>query len=159
MRLRFCSIAAGVFLTTLVAPHLAIAQQPAQRTTLAEFRTLSWLTGAWRGSGGSYAAFYEEYRAIDDSTIAMRSFTDSTFRVVSDSSTIAWRNGIVVKRGSGTPAVAIELSGRHVRFRRPGALRGGFTFTRDSADQWTATLHPASPDGRETVYVMRRLRW
>lgn len=133
-------------------------QQPARRTTLAEFRQLTWLVGSWRGSGGNYPAFFEEYRVIDDSTIAMRSFSDSTFRTATDSSTIAWRNGIVLKRGSGQPSVAIAVSANHVQFRRPGATGGGFTFTRDSAERWTATLHPATADGRETVYVMRRVR-
>ena len=45
-----------------------------------------------------------------------------------------------------------------VHFVREGAARGGFTCTRQSADQWTATLHASTPGGNETVYVMRRMR-
>ena len=45
-----------------------------------------------------------------------------------------------------------------VRFARPGAARGGHTFKRATADEWTATLHPGSPDGQPTVYIMRRVQ-
>jgi hypothetical protein len=54
--------------------------------------------------------------------------------------------------------VAIELSAERVRFARVGSDRGGFTWSRVSPDQWTATLHAVMPGGAEAVYVMRRVR-
>jgi hypothetical protein len=45
-----------------------------------------------------------------------------------------------------------------VRFIPEGAASGGVTFLKKSADEWTATLHPAAPNGRETVYMMRRIK-
>jgi hypothetical protein len=119
---------------------------------------LRWLSGAWRGSGGTYAAFFEEYRLVNDPTIVMRAFSDSTFSAATDSSGIERRNGFVSNRGSGSISIAVDVRANSVHFVREGASHGGFTFTRVSADQWTATLHPATAAARETVYVMRRVR-
>lgn len=141
-----------------VALPLAAQQKTAPHVTLVQFQELRWLSGAWRGSGGAYPAFFEEYRVLDDSTIVMRSFPDSTFTRASDSSNIEWRSGVVVNRSANSASIAIELSGTSVHFAREGATRGGFTFSRQSADQWTATLHASTPGGSETVYVMRRMR-
>jgi hypothetical protein len=126
--------------------------------SLDEFRQLQWITGSWRGSGGAYPAFFEEYRVVDDSTIQMRALSDSTFSVATDSSWIELRNGQVRSRGGDRQNVVIALSPDSVRFARPGETRGGHTFTRISSDQWNATLHPGSPDGEPTVYVMRRVQ-
>ena len=95
---------------------------------------------------------------VDDSTIQMRALSDSTFSVVTDSSWIELRNGQVRSRGGDRQNVVIAVSADSVRFARPGAAQGGHTFTRTSADEWTATLHPGSPDGQPTVYVMRRVQ-
>ena len=141
----------------LALPPDLPGQQPAPKVTVAQFKQLKWLEGAWLGSGGNYPAFYEEYRVLDDSTIQMRAFSDSTFRKATDSSRIELRGGVVSQRG-GSQYTASLLQPDRIQFLPPGATRGGFTFTRVAADQWTATLHPSAPGGRETVYVMRRLR-
>ena len=133
------------------AQHRASVTRP-------QFQSVRWLVGVWRGSGGAYPAFFEEYRLLNDSTIRMRAFTDSTLSVISDSSTIAWRDGAVESRSARSVYEAVEVTPTSIRFARQGAERGGHTFTRVSADEWTATLDPATPDGQPTVYVMRRLR-
>jgi hypothetical protein len=149
---------AVVLLGVLMSAGVLAAQRPAAPATLAQFRELRWLSGTWRGSGGAYPAFFEEYRMINDSTILMRGYADSTFRAVTDSSWIELRKGIVSTRSDRAPSVATELSADRVRFAREGSARGGFTWSRVSPDQWTATLHPVTPGGAETVYVMRRVR-
>jgi hypothetical protein len=126
--------------------------------TLEAFRQLQWIAGTWRGSGGAYPAFFEEYRIVDDSTIQMRAFSDSTLQVTTDSSWIELRNGIVRKRGADRSYVAVALAADSVRFAQPGAPLGGHTFTRTSSDEWIATLHPSQPGGQATVYIMRRLQ-
>lgn len=68
-----------------------------------ELRQLRWLAGRWRGSDSAQLVFYEEYRFVDDSTIAMRGFADSTFARTTDSSTIALRGGRLVSSGSSFP--------------------------------------------------------
>lgn len=126
--------------------------------SLNDFQQIQWIVGRWLGRGGAYPAFYEEYRAVDDSTIQMRAFPDSTFSAATDSSLIELRNGEVRKRGENRAYVVIALAADSVRFAQPGMLQGGHTFTRVSADEWTATLHPSSPDGQATVYTMRRIQ-
>ena len=126
--------------------------------SLDDFRQLQWIAGTWRGSGGAYPAFYEEYRVIDDSTIQMRAFPDSTFSVASDSSLIEFRGSAVQSRGDQRTYMAIALAADSIRFAQPGVARGGHTFTRKSPDEWTATLHPSQADGQPTVYIMRRVQ-
>lgn len=131
----------------------AASQSPAATVSREQFKQLEWIAGTWRGSGGAYPAFFEEYRFVDDTTIRMRAFADSTLRTVTDSSVIAWRDGKIQSRDN----VVVEFSPTSVRFKRPSATAGGHTFTRVSADEWTATLHPAQSGGQATVYVMRRI--
>jgi hypothetical protein len=127
------------------------------RVSLAEFQQLHWIVGTWQGSGVDYPAFFEAYRVLDDSTIQMRSFADSTLGVTSDSSWIEWRNGSIRSRGDERVYVAVEFTATSVRFARPGIALGGHTFAHRSTDEWTATLHPSRPGGQATVYTMRRL--
>ena len=133
------------------------AQAQPANVTREQFRQLRWIDGQWRGSGGAYPSFFEEYRFVNDSTIRMRAFSDSTLRVVRDSSTIEFRNGTVQSRSARSLYDVIELAPTTIRFARRGATTGGHTFARVSADEWTATLHPATPGGQATVYTMRRL--
>ena len=131
----------------------AASQSPAATVTREQFKQLEWIAGSWRGSGGAYPAFFEQYRFVSDTTILMRAFADSTLRTATDSSVISWRGGGIHSGGN----VVVEFSPTSVRFSQPGATAGGYTFTRVSADEWTATLHPAKAGGQATVYVMRRI--
>jgi hypothetical protein len=135
------------------------APAPAAVTaSLDQFRQLQWIEGRWLGSGGAYPAFYEEYRVVDDSTIQMRAFSDSTFSTATDSSLIELRTGGIRSRSGNSESIVVGLSADSVRFARRGSASGGYTFTRVSADEWRATLHPQSAGGQTTIYVMRRMR-
>ena len=133
------------------------SQSPPATVSRDQFKQLEWIAGTWRGSGGAYPAFFEQYRFINDTTILMRSFADSTLRATTDSSVIAWRGGAIRSGSDRSPSVVVEFSPTSVRFMQPGAAAGGYTFTRVSADEWTATLHPTTSGGQATVYVMRRI--
>jgi hypothetical protein len=148
----------GCLLASSLGPRTLPAQSSAVPVTHQQFRQLQWLTGTWRGSGGTYSAFFEQYRVLDDSTLQMRAFPDSTFRQATDSSTIEWRNGTIQSRSGRSTYIVIELTPASIRFIGPGAVRGGHTFARVTADEWTATLHPATEDGSPTIYTMRRAR-
>lgn len=135
------------------------APAPAAVTaSLDQFRQLQWIGGRWLGSGGAYPAFYEEYQVVDDSTVQMRAFSDSTFSTATDSSWIELRNGGIRSRSGNSESIVVGLSADSVRFARPGSASGGHTFTRVSADEWKATLHPRSAGAQPTIYVMRRIR-
>jgi hypothetical protein len=134
------------------------APAAADSVTLDEFRQVHWIAGSWRGSGGAYPSFFEEYRLVDDSTIQMRALSDSTFSVATDSSRIEWRNGRVHSRSNDRSYMVIALSADSIRFMREGESSGGHTFRRVSPDEWTATLHPSNSAAQATVYVMRRIQ-
>ena len=149
----------GTMLVSLALPVAIACEKPSLDVTPEQFQQLQWIVGTWRGSGGNYASFFEEYRNVDDSTIGMRSFSDSTLAVASDSSTIELRAGAIRSRSAdGSYYDAIEFTPTSVRFRRPGATNGGHTFVLVSDGEWTATLHPSDPQGQATVYTMRRIR-
>ena len=136
-----------------------VRQPVAGRYTLQEFARLRWLDGSWRGRlpNGSY--FYERYRVVNDSTIAMRGFADSLFARVTDSSSITFRGGTVASEG-GTRWVATRLESSAVDFASESNAANNFTWTRESGDRWTATLRSTERDGRPRtiVYPMERVR-
>ena len=135
----------------------AATQAPPASVTRQQFRAWTWIEGTWRGRGGNYPSFFEEYRFINDSTLRMRSFSDSTLRLATDSSLIEWRAGNVQSRSGGSTTPAVTFTPTSVRFMPPGATAGGYTFTRVSNNAWTATLHPRKAGGNETVYTMKRI--
>ncbi|HYV97492.1 MAG TPA: hypothetical protein VE967_08575 [Gemmatimonadaceae bacterium] len=148
----------AVLVAALLTAAPALHAQDAKPATfsLAQFRTLKWIAGSWRGVDGNGKPFYEEYRVVDDSTIGMRQYTDSTFTAVTpDSSLITWRAGVVTSKGSGSPFIAAEMTPTSVKFAR-GSTRN-FAFTRDSPSQWTARINSGLPGVAEVVYVMRRV--
>ncbi len=130
--------------TTAVAPH--VSRQA--------FSSLKWLEGRWRGSGGGYSAFYEEYRFLNDTTIEQREYSDSTFAQPRNTSRIVWSSGVAQKsrRGSVQSRVA-RIAGDTARFESANGP-GGFTWIRVSNDEWLALL-----DGRPAPvrYSMKRL--
>ena len=149
----------GTLLALLVLPVAIACKKPGLDVTPEQFQQLQWIVGTWRGSGGNVDSFFEEYRTIDDSTIGMRSFADSTLAVISDSSTIELRDGVVRSRGAdGSYYTGSEFTPSSIRFMRTGATSGGHTFSLVSDGEWTATLHPSEPQGEATVYTMRRIR-
>jgi len=129
--------------------------EAAAHFAVADFKRLRWLSGKWRGSMPNGGSFHETYRIVDDSTIAMQSFSDSTFRQASDSSAITLRDSIVASEGGSARWVATKLDSTGVRFAPDRGAGNSFTFTRDSTDHWTATL--LWPNGRSVVYRMRRV--
>jgi hypothetical protein len=148
-------------LTTLVALALAApvlpAQDPAAATiTAGQFASLRWLEGAWRGSGGGYDAFYEDFRWLDDSTVARHTFADSTLARVTEESRWELRGGVMRSVSGGTTrSVAVLLRGDSLQFAPPrGSNR--VLFVRRSDDAWTALIGP--PGDPRITYEMSRYR-
>ena len=131
----------------------------AGRYSAQDFGRLRWLEGNWRGRLPDGGYFYERYRLVDDSTIAMRSFPDSLFARVTDSSNITLRGGTVANEG-GARWVATRLDSDAVDFASERGASNNFTWKRDSPDRWTATLRSNDAQGRPrtTVYPMERVR-
>lgn len=53
--------------------------------------------------------FYEQYRVVNDSTIMMTGYPDSTFAEISDSARITLRGGTVSSEGATSRYVASRL--------------------------------------------------
>jgi hypothetical protein len=142
---------------TAAAP--ATQASPAGSFTLADFAHLRYLDGSWRGKLPDGKYFYERYRIVDDSTIAMQGFSDSTYATVSDSSRIALRGTTVASEGPASRWEATRLDSTSVDFVSARNSSSGFTWKRETADRWTATIRSTGGDGqaRSTVYNMERV--
>jgi hypothetical protein len=135
----------------------APAQAAPAKFSLADFASLRYLEGKWVGTMINGNRFYESYHFVNDSTILKASHTDSTFQKKSDSSMIAFRNGIVIDSGSSV-STAEKLDLTVVDFRANPNYH--FTWTRQSNDAWTAKLFSKAANGTEryTTYPMRRFK-
>jgi hypothetical protein len=124
--------------------------RPVSGVTPAQFAQLRWLVGAWRGRQPDGRFFYERYRMVDDSTIQMASFRDSTLATSSEGDRLVLRGGTV--RYENVVATRLDASG--VAFDAPDG-RSGFTWTRAGAG-WSATLWRIDAAGarRTTAYDM-----
>jgi hypothetical protein len=134
------------------------AVQPAP-VTAEQFAAMGWLIGEWRGSGGQYPAFYESYRRVNDSTIQMQVWADSTFAVATDSSEIGLRAGAVRSSSDGAVKnVLVRHSADSLYFAKVTGQGGDFVWARESPDRWTAVIGPARAGDEPTIYRLERVR-
>ncbi len=136
-------------------------EPPARAATVTpeQFRTIGWIEGTWRGTGGGVEPFYERYRFADDSTLVRHTFSDSTLVEVSDSTTIALRGGRVVDPAEDPHWQVTAFDSTSWRFASTGEAGRGFTWRRDAPDQWTAILTSPGANGQsqERVYTLTRI--
>lgn len=133
----------------------AAAVTPAS-VSIAQFQRLRWIAGRWRGSGGNYPSFFEEYAVLDDSTMRRRSFTDSTFNTVSDSARFVLRAGHLAQLRGGRAYPATRFTGDTVRYE-PETGGPGSMWVRITDNHWRAILDPRSAGGTPTVYELHRI--
>ena len=130
---------------------------PAQVSSSA-FNALRWLEGRWVGSGETQSPFYEAYEFIDDFTAVRRSYGDSTFRQVTDSSVIQLRAGKLESVSETRRYVAVAIGPDSVHFAAGAGAGNSFTWKRRSPTEWTAELTPLPGSGRAPVtYQMRKV--
>ena len=121
--------------------------------TLADFGELRWLEGQWRGFARDGETFYEQYRFLDDSTIVVHQFADSTFAAATDSSRVTLRDGLVANDGASARWVATRLDSAGVDFAPHHGAVNHFTWTKVSATAWDATLRWTDEEGRPQTRV------
>jgi Putative lumazine-binding len=150
-------VAAGCFLSAILpagaqSPTTAGAAAAPARVSVAQFRDAQWLEGTWRGrmSNGKY--FYERYTRVNDSTIQVLHFPDSTLAASNETDSITLRDG-VVRHGR---AVALRFDAQGIDFAAPPRATPQFTFTPAAGGRWTATIQPANQGAQPIVYQMER---
>lgn len=136
------------------------ASPSAERYSVADFRQLRWLEGRWRGRLPDSGYFYEQYRWLNDSTIVMHAFADSTFARATDSARISLRDGVVANEGATARWVAARLDSASVDFVPARGASNSFSWVRASPNEWTAMLHSTDREGRarHTMYPMERVK-
>ena len=115
------------------------------RYSLADFQALRYVEGDWRGSGYDGGPFFETYRFVNDSTIEMTAWADSSMTAAREQSQYILRGG-VIQTSKGARLVRVDQDGH--RFE---AASHGWTFRQESADRWTARVGPS------TTYTMDRI--
>jgi hypothetical protein len=144
----------------LAACWRGAADRPAVgRFTAAQFASLRWIEGTWRGHLPDGGAFYERYRFVDDSTIAMRAFADSTLTSTTDSARIALRDGMIADEGGAARWAATRLDSTGVAFTPIEGATNAFTWTRNHGDRWSAALTWTDTHGEahSVTYPMERV--
>lgn len=129
------------------------------RYAASDFNHLRWLEGSWRGALPEGGSFFETYRVVDDSTIAMYGYPDSTFRHATDSARIMLRGFTIFDEGTNLRWVATRLDSVAVRFEPEAGGSNDFMWERESADKWLATVHSRDRQGapRTIMYPMQRI--
>jgi hypothetical protein len=133
------------------------AQSAAGHYSLQDFGRLRWIEGNWRGQLPDRSYFYERYHFLNDSTIAMHSFADSTLMRATDSAAITLRGGTVTDAGAAAQWVATRLDSTAVDFTPVQPAYGPFSWESESPNRWTATLRSRDPAKAPTVYRMERV--
>ena len=80
--------------------------------TAADFQVLRYLEGNWRGSGYAGGPFYESYRFLNDTTIEMTAWTDSTMTTARERRRYELRDG-VIRTDKGARLVKVDQDGHH----------------------------------------------
>jgi hypothetical protein len=124
--------------------------------TMTDFGKLRWLDGSWRGTLPKGGYFYERYEFVDDSTITMHGYADSTFSAANDSAQIVFRGNKVYDRGVSAEWIASRVDEKSIEFSPVKNASNSFVWNPVSNDQWTATLKSAN--GISTNYDMQRVK-
>ena len=141
---RFIGIMAAALLACACAGD-AQDDVDTSRHTTTDFQALRYLEGDWRGSGSTDGPFYETYRFVNDSTIEMTGWTDSTMTAAADQSRYLLRDG-AIRTEDGARLVRVDDEGHHFQ-----GDSYGWTFRQVGPDRWTARV------GANTTYTMDRI--
>lgn len=120
----------------------------------AEFRSLQWLEGDWEGTGG-LRPFFEGYELLNDSTIRIHYYADSTRAEERGTGSVYHSEGKIYHEADGALWVADQLDSTGIHFAPREGAQNSFRWTRLSPTTWEAVLH--FEDGSEARYVLTRL--
>jgi hypothetical protein len=132
--------------------------QPKTAFAVDDLTKLRWLEGVWYGTSPGEPAHYERYRFLNDSTIEITYFADSTLTRESGTGRVYLSVGRIYHTfGPGRwGATHVDTAG--VYFIPQVNARNTFAWSYQSPDTWTATLRSgASGRERVTIYQMKKI--
>ncbi len=126
--------------TALTPPPKAMAGT-AVAVTKAQLTSLRWIEGTWRGTGGGVPSFAESYKFVNDTTIEISFYTDSTAAKVTGTGKMFLTSNQLFYAGNGTEYVATKIAPNAVTFVPKGTNgKNQLEWTMTSPTQWTAVL-------------------
>jgi len=134
------------------------AVRPAS-VSAAQFESLAWLSGRWRGAEATSAPFFEAYVPQASGTIRTYTYADSTFSAPSDSGLLQLRGDTLFSGSPSMQWVATSFDSARVEFAPWRGATNRFTWHRTAPGAWTATLEwEERGTPRQRVYEMRAVR-
>jgi hypothetical protein len=138
-------------------PTVCMAQDANAGTghhTRIEFQSLRWLEGDWQGTGGQ-RPFYERYDMLNDSTIQIHYYVDSTRTEERGRGSVFLSQGVIYHTADGATWVAVQLDSTGIHFAPYRGADNSFRWTRISPTAWEAVLQ--FEGGREARYELTRI--
>lgn len=142
-------------LTASLAARQSAAPKPKQLTA-ADLRSLRWIEGSWRGTGGGVPPFFERYHFESPAILVVESLEGEK---VTSTSRYELKDGEFSSGSEASRAVATALDDKSITFEFAAPQRGSFRWERVGQDSWKAVLNwPASSTGPagERVYQLER---
>jgi hypothetical protein len=130
----------------------------AARVPAGSLKQLPWLLGTFRGTGAAGIpdeAFFERNSLLDDSTLIVQSFHDSTL-TEADTTRYELRRDSLTNTGDGR-YIATAFSPDSVTFGPLAGVNNFFTWHRGDDSSWSAFIFPFGNPRGVRVYRMTRV--
>jgi hypothetical protein len=153
-------LVAGVVAAAIVAPSGVRAQRGQPRTAFgtADLAKLKWIQGTWKGSTPNERTFYERYQFVNDSTIEITYFSDSTLTRTTGNGRVYLSVGRIFHTFGPGRWAATHVDDSGIYFVPQANAHNTFSWAVQSPDSWTSTVRMGlSGHDRVTVYQMRRI--
>jgi hypothetical protein len=148
-----------VLLAGSAMASLADAQRGQPRTAFAvsDFAKLRWIEGSWTGTSPGERNHYERCRFINDTTVEITFYGDSAFTQETGSGRLYLSVGRIFHTMGSAQWGATHVDDDGVYFVPQTNAQNTFAWSRQSKDEWTATLRSGfAGRDRVIVYKMRR---
>ena len=144
-----------ILYSALLVYTVSLSQQ--QDYGLKDFKKLAWLQGEWEGAATGEAPFYEQYKFLNDSTLALLSYKDSSFTGVPDTGWIVLQQNTIIHRSGKALWKLTSLSEKELVFA-PVNVKRGFVWRKENNDQWSAILEMVNKEGvvSTKIYELKR---
>lgn len=147
-----------------LAPRAAAAQvstrgQPKSPFSVADFAKFRWLAGSWAGTAPDSRDIFARYRVVDDSTMDIAYYTDSTFASETGTGRLYLSVGRIFHTMGPQRWGATHVDEKGAYFVPQTNAHNTYAWAFQSKNEWTATLRTGFVgQDRVTIYHMRRTR-